>query len=105
MYAIQLNAYAYIAEALGWEPVSTLALIYTEPETEAQHADPRQSARPGGFAMGFAARILPVKLDVAQIDPLLASALDLVMLDAPPPGRPGCQDCTKLSGLLKLSGA
>ncbi len=33
IYRVQLNAYAVIARKLGWNPMSALALIYTEPVT------------------------------------------------------------------------
>jgi hypothetical protein len=105
MYRVQLNAYAYIARALGWETVSDLALIYAEPETDASDADPERSARPHGFSLGFKATILPVTLDVGQIPPLLSRARDLIVLEAAPQGSPGCPNCVKLLGLLGLFGA
>ena len=102
MYEVQLNAYAYIAAALDWPPVSALALIYTEPETGYDHAKPEQSARPQGYAMTFAARILPVALEPGRIEPLLVRVRELHAMDVPPGGRAGCEDCRKLSGVLAL---
>ena len=103
MYEVQLNAYAFIAKALGWSPVSALALVYTEPETEAAHAHPDRSARPTGFSMTFAAKVLPIALDLTMIEPLLARVRDLVSADAPPDGRPRCKDCQRLAGILALN--
>lgn len=102
MYAVQLNGYAWIAAALGWDPVSALALIYTEPETEREHAHPAKAGRPTGFAMGFAATIVPVPLATDRIEPLLVRVKELVERDAPPEGREGCKDCQKLAGVLGL---
>jgi len=102
MYEVQLNGYAYIAAALGWPPVSALALIYTEPETEREHAHPTNAGRASGFVLGFAARILPLPLGPARIEPLLHRTKELVERDAPPQGREGCKDCLRLSGVLGL---
>jgi hypothetical protein len=102
MYEVQLNAYAYIARALEWAPVSTLALIYTEPETEAAHAHPDRSAHPRGFSMGFAAKVLPVPVDLRRIEPMLVRVRDLVSAATPPEGLPGCKDCQRLAGIVAL---
>ena len=104
MYEVQLNAYAYIAAALSWPTVSALALIYTEPETETEHAHPSRSARPTGYAMDFRARILPVALSPSRIDDLLVRARDILKSDAAPQGRQECKNCAKLSGLISLLG-
>jgi len=103
MYEIQLNAYAYIATALGWPSISALALIYAEPETETEHAHPDRSARPAGYAMSFAAKVLPVPLDQSRIEPLLFRVRDLVLTATVPEGRAGCENCAKLAGILTLA--
>jgi hypothetical protein len=102
LYEVQLNGYAYIAAALGWEPVSALALIYTEPETDEAHAHPSRAGRATGFAMGFAAKIVPLKLEPTRIDPLLRRTRNIVLADAPPEGRTACKDCIKLAGIVGL---
>lgn len=102
IYEVQLNAYAYIAAALGWTEVSGLALIYMEPETEAQHAEPARCGRPTGFAMGFAAHVLPMTLDTGRIGRLLARARELVELGSAPTGHAGCKNCVRLDGVLSL---
>lgn len=102
MYKVQLNSYAYIARALGWPAVSSLALIYAEPETGSEHAHPSRSIRQAGYSMGFAAKILPIELDLEMIDPLLARVYELSMTEQAPDGRKGCGDCAKLSGILEI---
>lgn len=97
MYRVQLNAYAVIARKLGWNAISALALIYTEPVTT------DAARREDGFALGFAAKIVPVELGEAMLTPLFAHAAKIHALDAPPAAREGCGDCgylEKIRGLL-----
>ena len=103
VYRVQLNAYAYIARRLGWNAVSALALIYTEPVTTDDAAVEEKAKRPDGFALGFAAKIVPVELDEAMLAPLFARAAAIHACDAPPAAREGCGDCgffEKIRGLL-----
>jgi RecB family exonuclease len=103
MYRVQLNAYAYIARKLGWNAVSALALIYTEPVTTDEAAVEDAARREDGFALGFAAKIVSVELEEAMLAPLFARAAAIHALEAPPAGREGCEDCgyfEKIRGLL-----
>jgi hypothetical protein len=104
MYRVQLNAYAYIARKLGWNAVSALALIYTEPVTTDEAAVEDAARREDGFALGFAAKIVPVELEEAMLAPLFARAAEIHTLKAPPAAREGCEDCTKLETIQKLLG-
>lgn len=92
LYEVQLNGYAFIAEECGFAPVSGLALVYTEPNTDPPggHAP---FCRPDGFHMGFIARIVNVELNTAMLDPLLTRVRALYDRPDPPAGRPGCRDC------------
>ncbi len=102
MYEVQLNSYALIAEACGYGPVSSLALVYTEPVTELSkvEADPH---RRNGFAMEFTAHIVPVPLDADLVTVLLARVRELHNLPSPPRGAPGCKDCNFLGQLFSAS--
>jgi hypothetical protein len=103
VYRVQLNAYAYIARKLGWNAVSALALIYTEPVTTDEAAVGEAARREDGFALGFAAKIVPVELEEAMLAPLFARAAEIHALEAPPAVREGCGDCgafQKIRGLL-----
>jgi len=102
VYRVQLNAYAYIARRLGWPEIAALGLVYTEPVTDAAAAVDRNASRDDGFAMGFAARIVPVEKDEAMLEPLFARAAQVHALEAPPPGRPGCGECAKLDAIREL---
>lgn len=102
MYRVQLNAYAYIARQLGWNPVSALALVYTEPLTSDEAAARDESLRAEGFAMGFAARIVPVALDEPMLAPLFGRAAQIHALAAPPAPREGCLDCERLETIRSL---
>lgn len=102
IYRTQLNGYAYIAEQTG-RPVSGLALVYFEPQTDEEHFSHKPNHRESGFAMGFSAHILPVELNLASIPPLLRQARELYDQPAAPAGREGCKDCQAIQELLRLN--
>lgn len=102
IYEVQLTAYAYIARALGWKPVSAIALIYMEPRTESSDAKRGDVGHDRGFLMSFHATIKPLKLDLDRIEPLLLRYRDIVSQTTPPAGRVGCKDCAKLDGVIAL---
>ena len=103
MYDVQLNAYGFIGEENGVAPVSSLALLYFEPETTPEDAVRPESAMEHGFRMGFKSAIKPVERDPSLVTGLLRKAADLMRLDSPPEGREGCKDCAKLDGLLEVA--
>jgi hypothetical protein len=95
VYRTQLNVYALIAEAVGFAPVSGLALIYTEPITDEESATRVADLRSKTFAMGFSAHVVEVPLNGAQIPPLLRRAREI--LNSPVPVRlAGCKDCARV---------
>lgn len=102
LYAVQLNAYAVIAEKIGMGKVSTLALIYYEPMTEVGADGIDSVVSVDGFAMKFVAKVLPVALEPDKIPPLLARVRTIFDLPFPPSGRAGCKDCRLLDGLVEL---
>lgn len=102
VYEIQLNCYAMIAESIGLTPVTELALIYAEPVTDIGPSDCSAVQCDAGFDLSFAAMIAPVRLDLSTIPPLLRRVRAIIDLDSPPPGGPGCDDCSKLDELLSL---
>jgi len=104
VYRVQLNAYAYIARRLGWNAVSALALIYTEPVTTDEAAAGEAARREDGFALGFSAKIIEIEKKENMLAPLFARAAGLHALEAPPAGRAGCEDCAKLEGIRGLLG-
>jgi PD-(D/E)XK nuclease superfamily len=108
MYAVQLNAYAYIGERceakLRLSPVAALALVYTEPLTgdDAAHNDGNADAE--GFRLGFGCHIEPIKLEPERIPVLLQTVRKICDLEKPPEGKSGCKDCDLLRDLLRLAG-
>ncbi len=104
-YETQLNAYAYIGERLGLAPVSKLALVYMEPQTDEEAVLNPQLIDSGGFSMGFRATIVKVALkpDVL-IPPLLRKVKEVSDMEKPPPAGPECKDCQAMDGLLQLLG-
>jgi hypothetical protein len=104
-YRAQLNAYAYIGERLGLAPVSKLALVYMEPQTDEEAVLNPQLIDSGGFSMGFRATIVKVALkpDVL-IPPLLRKVKEVSDMEKPPPAGPECKDCQAMDGLLQLLG-
>lgn len=102
MYQVQLNAYAFIAEAIGMGDVSGLALLYTEPVTDDAAAVSPETERGDGFAMGFSAQVHPIRLEPWRLEPLLVRARGLLEMDRPPAGREGCKDCQRLDGVVGL---
>jgi len=104
IYAVQLNAYAYIAERLGMGSVSGLALIYYEPETEPEHAVDAANRTDHGFRLGFAATVKPIPLSLDRIPILMCQAAEIYSRPTPPFGRLGCKDCQLLTSLAELLG-
>jgi len=100
VYHAQLNGYAHIAERTGFSPVGGLALVYMEPRTEQEDADAPENRRPDGFAMGFAAHILPIPQEPGLVPGLLAQARALFDQPRPPQGNPGCEECETLQELV-----
>lgn len=106
MYEIQLNAYGAIASEIGMGPVYGLSLLYYEPMTEIEDADPRELIKPDGFLLKFSPKLRPVEVDVDIVHSLLRKAREIYDVSACPPGRPGCRDCSILETLLReASGA
>src|SRR5262245_46435618 len=70
MYEAQLNAYAMIGERCDLAPVVALALIYTEPFSDArriQDGDCDAYHLADGFALKFVTKIVPVQLQPRMI--------------------------------------
>jgi hypothetical protein len=103
VYEVQLNAYAYIGERCGLAPVSSLALVYTEPVTGDSAARDVANASVDGFNLKFSARILPVSLQPESIPRWLRKVREIYDLARPPARTAGCQDCSRLDDLLRAA--
>ncbi len=101
LYRVQLNAYAYIGKRQGFDPVSGLALVYMEPQTELTENELDSLVREDGFLMGFAGYILEVRIeDERIIPPLLEKVRETYDLENPPSGNDSCRDCKLLEQLI-----
>jgi len=70
MYRIQLNAYAYLAEKYGFEPVRKLSLIYCQPNEDLDdHND---------FRLSFQTYHLEIPLELERVPELLAQAREII---------------------------
>ena len=104
-YEVQLNAYAYIGERLGFSPVGRLALVYMEPRTDEDTAQEPALVDRSGFYMGFEATVVEVDLKPETlVPPLLRKVKEVSDLDRPPIGLPGCKDCAALDTLVEALG-
>jgi hypothetical protein len=101
LYKVQLNAYAYIGERRGFDPVSGLALVYMEPQTDLTQDQLDDLVKEEGFLMAFDGHVLEVGLEADKIiPPLLKEVRAMHDLESPPPGKQGCRDCQLLEGLI-----
>jgi hypothetical protein len=102
VYEAQLNAYAYIGERLDLKPVSRLALVYMEPQTDEGTAHDPRVVDAVGFSMAFKATVVPVELKHDCLVPsLLKQARNIWEMDTPPGGLRGCKDCAATDDLLR----
>jgi len=102
MYDAQLNSYALIGERLDLNPVSGLALIYTEPVTDDKSAASDEIRKDYGFSMRFSAHIENVEKDASRLYPLMKKVREINDLPIPPEGITGCKDCEKLENLISI---
>ena len=104
-YEVQLNAYAYIGERLGFSPVRRLALVYMEPMTGEEKTMEPHLVDDKGFTMGFEATVVNVDLRPDALIPrLLKKVREVADMGRPPMGSPGCKDCEALDGLMDALG-
>jgi hypothetical protein len=102
MYRVQLNGYAYIAEHVGFHPVSKVGLLYFEAQTLSERMEDFESlVMKDGFHVQFCARYLEVELDPHRIiPPLLKQARQLADMAEPPESQNDCKDCQRVDELI-----
>ncbi len=103
IYVTQLNAYAFIGQEAGIAPVTRLALLYFEPETEQATAIHDANCMDSGFRMPFCCHIQQVELDVSTIPPLLEQVRFFCESRSVPDPNPACKDCERLEALFSLT--
>ena len=106
IYKVQFNGYAMIGNKVGFNPISSLLLVYYEPQTHLLDENPEEIIsvlKEEGFLMPFTAHILEVELEPEGIvEPLLEEVRRLGDLSEIPEGRDDCEDCKRLGDLMKL---
>jgi hypothetical protein len=101
LYEVQLNVYAYIGKRRGYDPISGIALVYMQPQTELRPEELDSLINQEGFLMGFEGHVLRLKLEPEQkIPPLLEEARRLYDLEFPPSSNQSCRDCVLLDQLI-----
>lgn len=102
MYEVQLNGYAYIAEQIGYGPVTGLVLVYYEPFTDISNLDVDHHVDSEYFSMNFYAHVLKIERNNKLLTPLLQKARQIYDMSVPPHSRTGCKEC-KLLNILNNS--
>ncbi len=107
LYAIQLNAYAFIAERLSkykpLVPISKLSLIYLEPQTTIDNSRLINSTSNEGPVMRFKPVLKSVDLCAEETIPsLLARACNIFDKEQPPDHTDNCKDFELLNQLLSV---
>ena len=103
IYQIQLNGYAYIAEAIGLKPVKDLYLVYFEPPyKETYDAITDGHTNGDGFEMPFKPVIHEIKRDTKEIEKLLEKASKIYESEKLPKGLDDCKDCERLDNLITM---
>lgn len=102
MYETQLNAYAYIGEKVGFEPIKGIGLVYYEPLSDINEQIIDNHILDNGFSMHFAGKLLPIDLNPTSIEPLLRTVREIYDQPKAPSGIMGCIDCQSLDQLLNL---
>ena len=105
IYKVQLNGYALIGNKVGFNPVSSLLLIYYEPQTHLLDEKPEEIIsvmKEEGFLMPFMAHILEVELEPEGIvEPLLEEVRRLGDMEDAPEGAENCEDCRRLGEVIQ----
>ncbi len=102
-YEGQLNAYAHIGERIWREPISGLALIYTEPVTDDSAAEDDGNMLERGFRLPFSSYILRVERKPELIPSLLRRVQRILGSDTLPSPVAGCKDCDRLANLVRIA--
>ena len=101
MYEVQLNGYAYIAEQIGYNPVTGLVLIYYEPLTDIFSSAIDEFVDSKNFILRFSAHVLEIKGKPELLPTLLERARNIYDMLIPPDSIEGCKDCGLLDELLQ----
>lgn len=102
VYDTQLNAYAYIAEAIGIKPVKNLSLVYYPPQTDIGPRDIRRLTADDTMVMKFRPQVFEVKINRKLIDDSAKKVCEIINLKSPPANNGHCDNCDKLEELMEI---
>ncbi len=106
IYEVQLNGYAYIAEALGYAPVKDLYLVYFEPPyREVYEQISEKNTDHEGFSKPFRPKIHMIRKDMKGVERLLDEAERIYKEERPPAGKASCKECERLKAVIDISNA
>ena len=97
IYEVQLNAYAFISENIGYSPVHGIYLIYFEPPNAAESGE---KATESGLDMKFSATMIRLGRNVDVLK-LLRKAKEIFCGEMPA-GRHGCSDCSSINAIASM---
>ena len=101
LYQMQLAAYRWLAEKLGYGTVSKTGLVYFEPQTETVDMSRVYS---GGFDMPFAAHVGMIDTDASVLQvPELMRRAKAIAESGRPEGLVDCKDCALVEMLHGLA--
>jgi len=102
-YEVQLNAYAYIANRTFFSPVSTLTLIYFDPDTDFKSEPALLTRSDSNLMLGFTPKVKHVEIKADSfIQELIHRANEINEQDAPPLHTSGCENCQLLENLIQV---
>lgn len=103
LYQAQLNGYRWIHEGLTGETVSSLPMIYCEPQTSNDDCE-EHIYRDDGFMMGFKVHVIQAEISDRLIPAMLSLAKDIIEMPQPPHNIDDCKDCENLDNLIDIMG-
>lgn len=104
MYEVQLNAYAYIGNRTLFSPVSSLSLIYLDPDTDLSSDPDLLSRSEGNLMLGFTPKVRGVEIKPDHfIEELLQRAAEIDVEEVPLEHTSTCRDCELLERLIEIA--
>ncbi len=103
MYEVQLNAYAYIGNRTLFSPVSSLSLIYLDPDTDLSSNPDLLDRSEDNLMLGFTPKVRDVEIKPDHfIEELLRRAAEIDAEEAPPEHISTCRNCDLLERLIEI---
>ncbi len=104
MYEVQLNAYAYIGNRTLFSPVSSLSLIYLDPDTDLSSDPDLLSRSQDNLMLGFTPKVRGVEIKPDHfIEELLQRATEIDTGEVPPEHTSTCRDYELLERLIEIA--